>query len=77
MTASLKAIDGSGDLPALMNDLAARARATARVLSLASAEQKNRALSAMERAIRARAPEILSANAFISASVEKCFSGAR
>jgi glutamate-5-semialdehyde dehydrogenase len=63
MTASLKAIDGSGDLPALMNDLAARARATARVLSLASAEQKNRALSAMERAIRARAPEILSANA--------------
>jgi glutamate-5-semialdehyde dehydrogenase len=63
MTASLKAIDGNGDLPALMNDLAARARAAARVLSLALPEQKDRALSAMERAIRAHAPEILSANA--------------
>jgi glutamate-5-semialdehyde dehydrogenase len=63
MTASLKAIDGNGNLPALMNDLAARARAAARVLSLASPEQKNRALSAMERAIHAHAPEILAANA--------------
>jgi glutamate-5-semialdehyde dehydrogenase len=63
MTASLKAIDGNADLPVLMNDLAARARAAARVLSLASPEQKNRALSAMERAIRARAADILAANA--------------
>src|SRR3954462_15989307 len=63
MTASLKAIDGSADLPALMTDLAARARAAARVLSLASPEQKNRALDAMERAIRANAAAILAANA--------------
>src|SRR4051794_38144504 len=63
MTASLKAIDGSADLPALMTDLAARARAAARVLSLASPEQKNRALDAMEGAIRAHASAILSANA--------------
>jgi glutamate-5-semialdehyde dehydrogenase len=62
MTASLKAIDGNADLPVLMNDLAARAGAAARVLSLASPEQKNRALSAMERAIRARASHILAAN---------------
>jgi glutamate-5-semialdehyde dehydrogenase len=62
MTASLKAIDGNADLPVLMNDLAARAGAAARVLSLASPEQKNRALSAMERAIRARASDILAAN---------------
>jgi glutamate-5-semialdehyde dehydrogenase len=62
MTASLKAIDGNADLPVLMNDLAARAGAAARVLSLASSEQKTRALSAMERAIRARASDILAAN---------------
>src|SRR6516225_5761748 len=63
MTASLKAIDGNADLPVLMNDLAGRARAAARVLSLASPEQKDRALSAMERAIRAHAADILAANA--------------
>jgi glutamate-5-semialdehyde dehydrogenase len=63
MTASLKAIDGNADLPALMNELAASARAAARVLSLAPPEQKNRALAAMERAIRAQAPAILAANA--------------
>jgi glutamate-5-semialdehyde dehydrogenase len=63
MSAPLKAIDGNADLPALMNDLAARARAAARVLALASPEQKNRALEAMERAIRSQAPAILAANA--------------
>src|SRR5260221_10768918 len=63
MTAPLKAIDGNADLPALMTELAARARAAARVLALASPEQKNRALEAMERAIRANAPAILAANA--------------
>ncbi|MGJ5154721.1 MULTISPECIES: glutamate-5-semialdehyde dehydrogenase [unclassified Bradyrhizobium] len=63
MTAPLKAIDGSADLPALMNDLAKQARAAARVLALAPAEQKNRALDAMERLIRARADTIIAANA--------------
>jgi glutamate-5-semialdehyde dehydrogenase len=63
MTASLKAIDGNADLPALMNNLAAGAHAAARVLSLASSAQKNRALAAMERAIRSHAPTILAANA--------------
>src|SRR4051812_22825840 len=63
MTASLKAIDGSADLPALMTDLGARARVAARVLSLASPEQKNRALDAMERAVRTNAGAILAANA--------------
>ena len=63
MSASLKAIDGNADLPTLMNELAARARTAARVLSLAPSEQKNRALAAMERAIRANAPAILAANA--------------
>ncbi|MGJ4899112.1 glutamate-5-semialdehyde dehydrogenase [Bradyrhizobium oligotrophicum] len=63
MTAPLKAIDGSADLPALMNDLAKQARAAARVLALAPAAQKNRALEAMERLIRARADTIIAANA--------------
>jgi glutamate-5-semialdehyde dehydrogenase len=62
MSASLKAVDGNADLPSLMADLAARARAAARVLSLASPEQKNRALDAMERVIRAQASAILAAN---------------
>ncbi len=63
MAAPLKALDGNADLQALMNDLAARAKAAARVLALAPAEQKNRVLEAMERAIRANAPAILAANA--------------
>src|SRR6202166_2197824 len=63
MSAPLKAIDGSADLPALMSELAVRARAAARALALASPEQKNRALDAMERAIRSHAPTILAANA--------------
>ncbi len=63
MTVPLKAIDGNADLPDLMTDLARRARAAARVLALASPEQKNRALDAMERAIRANAAAILTANA--------------
>jgi glutamate-5-semialdehyde dehydrogenase len=69
MSAPLKAIDGNADLPALMNELAAGARAAARVLSLASPEQKNRALEAMERAIRKQAPSILAANAEDDAEV--------
>jgi glutamate-5-semialdehyde dehydrogenase len=63
MTASLKAIDGSADLGALMGDLARAAKAAARTLALASPEQKNRALDAMARAIRADAAAILAANA--------------
>ncbi|MBN9041493.1 MAG: glutamate-5-semialdehyde dehydrogenase [Rhizobiales bacterium 62-47] len=63
MTAPLKAIDGHADLAALMTELATHARAAARSLALAPAEQKNRALDAMEKAIRANAASILAANA--------------
>jgi glutamate-5-semialdehyde dehydrogenase len=63
MTSALKAIDGSADLPALMAELVRGARAAARVLALAPPEQKNRALQAIERAIRANAQKILAANA--------------
>ena len=63
MTAPLKAIDGNADLTELMNALATRARAAARVLALASPAQKNKALEAIERAIRSHAAAILAANA--------------
>ena len=63
MTTALKAIDGSADLPALMTELVKGARAAARVLALASPEQKNAALQAIEKAIRANAQKILAANA--------------
>jgi glutamate-5-semialdehyde dehydrogenase len=63
MTASLKTVEASADLPALMNDLAQRARAAARVLALASTEQKNQALEAIEAAIRSGSAAILAANA--------------
>jgi glutamate-5-semialdehyde dehydrogenase len=63
MTTALKAIDGPADLPTLMTELVKGARAAARVLALAPPEQKNRALEAIERAIRANAQKILAANA--------------
>src|SRR5437588_8113439 len=62
MTAPLKTIESSGDLPAVMADLGRRARLAARTLALASTEQKDAALAAMAGAIRARADEILAAN---------------
>ncbi|HLJ19104.1 MAG TPA: gamma-glutamyl-phosphate reductase, partial [Stellaceae bacterium] len=63
MTAPLKAVDGSADLAALMGELAQAARSAARTLALSSTEQKNRALDAMARAIRADSAAILAANA--------------
>jgi len=63
MTAPLKALDGTPDLIALMTDLGAGARRAARVLALASSEQKDAALAAMAASIRASAKEILAANA--------------
>src|SRR5690242_19554438 len=63
MTAPLKAIDGSDDLAALMIDIGRRAKAAARVLALASPEQKNRALAGIAKAIRADAAAIIAANA--------------
>lgn len=63
MTAPLKAVEGSTDLSALMTDLGTRAKAAAKVLALASPDQKTLALSAMARAIRAKVNVILAANA--------------
>ena len=63
MTAPLKTIEGSGDIGAIMGEIGRRAKAAARVLALATAEQKNRALAAMGQAIRAAEKAILAANA--------------
>ncbi|WP_458758612.1 glutamate-5-semialdehyde dehydrogenase [Afipia sp. TerB] len=63
MTAPLKAVNATPDLPALMTELAAGARRAARTLALASSDQKNAALAAMADAIRASVPAILAANA--------------
>jgi glutamate-5-semialdehyde dehydrogenase len=63
MNAPLKAVDIVSDLPALMADLAANARKAARVLALASGEQKDKALAAMAQALRDATKDILAANA--------------
>ena len=63
MTAPLKSIEGTGDLAASMAAIGRDARAAARILALAPAAQKNRALDAMAAAIRAQKAAILAANA--------------
>jgi glutamate-5-semialdehyde dehydrogenase len=63
MTAPLKAITAASDIDATMRDIGRRGRAAARVLALAPTAQKDKALAAMARAIRAATPAILAANA--------------
>jgi glutamate-5-semialdehyde dehydrogenase len=62
MNAPLKAIAGSTKLEVTMRNLGRDARAAARVLALAPAAQKNRALAAMAKAIRRARSAILAAN---------------
>src|SRR5688572_5503563 len=63
MTAPLKSVDPASSIAGLMQDIGQRARKAARALALAPAAQKDKALLAMAKAIRAAASEILSANA--------------
>jgi glutamate-5-semialdehyde dehydrogenase len=65
MTAPLKRIEGTVDqsMAAAMAGIGRAARAAARVLALASAEQKDRALDLMAAAVRAQKARILAANA--------------
>ena len=53
----------SQDIPALMADMGARARAASRPLAIASTAQKDAALAAMADAIEAGCDDILAANA--------------
>jgi glutamate-5-semialdehyde dehydrogenase len=63
MSAPLKTAGGSDEIAATMREIGQRAKAAARVLALASADQKNRALGAMAAAIRGSRSEIQAANA--------------
>ena len=63
MNAPLKAVESSGTLDATMRDIGRAARRAARALALASTAQKNRALAAMAKAIRASRTAIVAANA--------------
>jgi glutamate-5-semialdehyde dehydrogenase len=63
MTAPLKSIEATGDLAVLMAGIGRDARAAARVLALAPAAQKDKALAAMAASIRAHSARILAANA--------------
>jgi glutamate-5-semialdehyde dehydrogenase len=63
MTAPLKAIRAADDVAATMRSIGRDARAAARVLALAPAAQKNRALAAMAKAVRGAYAAILAANA--------------
>jgi glutamate-5-semialdehyde dehydrogenase len=62
MNAPLKAVAASTKLEVTMRNLGRDARAAARVLALAPAAQKNRALAAMAKAIRGSRSAILAAN---------------
>jgi glutamate-5-semialdehyde dehydrogenase len=63
MATPLKTIEGTGDIAAAMRAIGQRARAAARVLALAPAAQKDRALTAMAAAIRANNAAITASNA--------------
>jgi glutamate-5-semialdehyde dehydrogenase len=63
MNAPLKAVPGAGSLQDRMRAIGSEARAAARVLALAGAAQKNRALAAMAKSVRASRAAILAANA--------------
>jgi glutamate-5-semialdehyde dehydrogenase len=63
MNVPLKAVQSAGDLAATMDAIGRQARDAARVLALAPAAQKNRALAAMAQSLRASAGSILAENA--------------
>ena len=62
MTAPLKSVDTTASVASLMQDIGLRARKAARALALAPSAQKDKALHAMAKAIRAATPDILAAN---------------
>ena len=57
------ATNEAGDVRGVMREVGKKARAAARKVALAPAEQRNAALLAMADALRARRPQILAANA--------------
>ena len=62
MSAPLKSIEGTGDIATLMGEIGRQGRLAARVLALAPAIQKDRALALMAEAVRSARGRILAAN---------------
>jgi glutamate-5-semialdehyde dehydrogenase len=62
MTAPFKTIEGTPDIAELMREIGRHAKRAARVLALAPAAQKDKALAAIADAIRAGESDILAAN---------------
>src|SRR3974390_2628788 len=71
MSAPLKSVEGAGDLASVMAGIGRDARAAARVVALAPAAQKSKALARMAAALRADAKRILAANADDLAEAQK------
>ena len=71
MSAPLKSVEGAGDLASVMAGIGRDARAAARVLALAPAAQKSKALARMAAALRADAKRILAASADDLAEAQK------
>jgi glutamate-5-semialdehyde dehydrogenase len=76
MSGLLKAIEGLGDkvlgdIVAVMRTMGANARAAAAILAATGAAEKDRALRAMAKAVRAAAPAILTANGEDVADAER------
>jgi glutamate-5-semialdehyde dehydrogenase len=71
MSAPLKSVEKAGDLAAVLAGIGRAARAAARVLALAPAEQKAEALTRMAAALRADTKRILAANAEDLAEAQK------
>jgi glutamate-5-semialdehyde dehydrogenase len=63
MSAAVQILESETEVRAAMRLVGAQARAAARVLAIAPAEQKNRALTAGARFLRERSADILAANA--------------
>ena len=62
MSAPLKTVESTSDLPSLLHAIGEGAKAAARALALAPTARKDAALSAMAAAVRARQREIVTAN---------------
>ena len=71
MSAPLKSVEGAGDLASVMAGIGRDARAAARVVALAPAAQKSKALARMAAALRADAKRILAASADDLAEAQK------
>src|ERR1017187_4560672 len=72
MSATLKSIEGTGDIAVCLGEIVRQARVAARMLALAPTAQKDRALELMAGAVRGQISRILAANAEDTAEARAC-----